>query len=645
MPTYMYNGVYVQMAQTLAFEVEPEYDPTNTDQLWTKYTIRVRGFVVQTASQFPGFNITKQSAVTLALVKNMLEAPRRRMAYVIGDTTLVSVTDNIFGLALDDKLGPHPLPARVTEVNTGTFLVECGCTVRLVECATTCPPGTARNPVISLRWGQTESFDENWYSRLKTKGRLIVRASLLQNADNFRPLVTPPLLPDYRRVSSSYTMSPDGLELEFEFDDKEEDRLPPFPATKAQGSYTVNVDRPGMIRHGTVQITLEGQKGADRKQLMNRAIAMAYSKLNADGFARFNKAGKASPPIWQGQFDEDLFQPKVRVSITAMMTPLASVGAAGIAGAAAGIAKLDGTPSVMPSVGKETDGLKSNQPGLSPPERKRLAGLLAAAFRDPCLCEATSTAELRTTGSPPRPTPATGIVNPTPAYPVTISIQQLTVDNGDYGGGGDYVTDEAPYDTYHIETSTRYDTGNVQLPATGVGPQKSVSAVVSAHGGMMQQVTTWVAGRTGAPPVLPTFISSQPNIVELSSVVVAQEVTPSPDGALPVYMLAGYYVHAVLDPTIYRITPAVPPMFGPPVQQAAEQAATAWNDTFWAMQAATPAGTNPFVPDGAQINPNPQVPNGFGGSALGAGTSSTSTTTTMGSTSGSGTSFQPPVQP
>src|SRR5262249_400514 len=149
-------------------------------------------------------------------------------------------------------------------------------------------------------------------SKLVTRGRLIVRSDLLQSADSFRPLATPPLLPDYRRLSAEYTLSPDGLQLEFAFTDQEEDILPPFPAPKASGSFTVVCER-NFRRIGQVDIKLEGQKGTSRRDLMIRALDMALSKLYAEGAAG-GATVNGTPIIW-GNFNEDLFSPVVTVSV------------------------------------------------------------------------------------------------------------------------------------------------------------------------------------------------------------------------------------------------------------------------------------------------------------------------------------------
>lgn len=717
--------------------------------LWTKYTIRVRGFLAIGSSAFPLLNTGPTSAVTLAAVKAALEVPRRALLYNIGPTAIVSVP-----IPPDAKLGPHPLPAIVTQPNTGAFLVECGCVVRLVDCPTDCPPPGYRSPVVSLRWTQTETFDQNWYSKLVTSGKLIVRSDLRTAADFYRPFCTPALLNDYQRLSSKYTLSPDGLELDFMFEDQEFDRLPPYGCTKASGTYTVVSERPGVTRVGSVKLALEGPKGADRKILLLRALQIGYSKLRADGYLTLIEGStKETPPIIWLTVTEDLFTPRVEITMSALMTMItknglskardrvviaqekvrvlkrnlaiavvagasasftipglglllgaAAVGGiaaalnaalseldearaalpaaaaadvADIAAAAAGVVKA---PAIMPSVGLPTYGLGGPQPGIATPTRGRLAALLVAAFRDPCLCFQPETeVNLITTGSPPSflsnpgmtppvlPGTATQIGVPsapqigtpgvTPGsvpmasiwdgvptapqvgtpysqngYGTAAQAAEITVGPTNPRAGlleqTSAVIDEAPYDSYHLEKQLEFDTGRVQLPGTGVGSAGGVSKIVTASGGRAREITTWVASRAGKPPILPPAESEDPNLVLLYGNVVARDVQMTADGAEPSYMVAGYYVRAVLNPALYELSPGVAPYLSQQVENAALVALQYWQapaeDTTTADQSSAFGGSNPFVEGGVTLDEVPVQAPGFPNGATGANANYTS---------------------
>ena len=699
---YAYGKARLQMGRTMELSFIQERDPFNVDSLYTAYRIQVKGFLAQSDIQFPGFGgTTPVTSQTLNALKAELETPRKSMAYTIGTDVIVSIPAG----SIDAKIGPEPLPCRITEVNTGTFMVECGCIVRVVDCDKNCPftpvgsrsgrgldligqginaPG--RSPILSLRWTQTETFDENWYSHLETTGHLIVRSDFLQSADNFRPLATPPLLSDYIRTVSKYTISPDGLMLNFHFEDVERDRLPPFPATKAKGTYTVESNN-GVLRYGTVHIRLEGQKGTSRQQLLVRACQMCYSKLNADKFMT------PAAPVISGVFVEDQFEPAVEVSMRALMsninkkgvistssdvfskaaniltntlpflgpigapfaipgiikgieafTPTAGFGLGILGGAVAmGFGADPLTAQIMPSVGYDekslipVTGLASGQPGISPPDRKRLAGLLTALFRDPCLCERPAQdVTLKTVPGQPTYLKNNNIVNPvelktTPSVggggssggggagtSSIIEIGIAAVTAGVVGGAAGLLRDSAVYAQYDIEVQTTMDTGALQMPGTGVGHDGGIAAIVTGHGGMMQVTTSWVASRIGKPPQLPTFQSPDSNVVPLYGSIVAKDAVPNMDGSAITYMIAGYYVHAIKDPAKWEIAPPVAPMLGDEVRVAAAEGASFWTNTaLWGVANGVAGGlvlstnANPFVAGGVETVSQPVNPPGF----------------------------------
>ncbi len=387
----------------------------------------------------------------------------------------------------------------------------------------------------------------------------------------------------------------------------------------------------------------------------------------------------------------------------------ADIGPGGAGGGAAGpggdrglIGAVDaaitasfGPVAVMPSVGALTNGLTVDQTGLGPPDRKRIAGLLTALFRDPCLClEGTITTEMKPTKRLPDflrnpkivgnaitnifgsalggaeirffPAPEVGIVPPGGGIPrfspipslaaainqgfIIASVPEAGAGGGGGGGGGgdeDLVTDEAPYDTYQIEMETNFDTGLVQMPGTGSGASGGISALVKCHGGLMTATMSWVAGRTGAPPILPPFISDNSNVVPLEGTIVAKDMVPSVDGSAVTYLMAGYYVFAVLDPSQYEIVPGVAPFFSGTVRDAAKLAAKYWEKDgmkFVAKGTSTgTSGSNPFVAGETVQGLPPAYPAGFDNAVAQNGTQGT--TTPQGQVSQNSLYYSPPIRP
>lgn len=528
-----YNSIRFHFAKTASVEFDTSRDKSGVDVIANTTTIRARG-VASLTSQVPG-----DSAALLPTIRHMLNMPRRRLLYQVGGYTIISQS------GMDAQLGPTPVkPATVEPAGNGTFFVDVAYKVSTYDCG----EAALSDPVTSLRWTQSESFDDRWFSTITTSGTLTVRSDLNQCADNFRQLATPPILDDYQRVSAKYTLAPDGLSLDFEFTDQEKSLLPPYPAVVADGDFNV-ICQQNHKRTGVVTITLEGAKGCSRKDLMFVGLRMAIAKLKAEGFI------DGSPLMW-GNFSENLFRPVVKVSVQALLATLGGTGFAGAAAASLGAAAagMNG-PAVMRSVGY-TPGVQEGRSGIAPPVRKRLLGLLAAAFRDPCAASEGFTAELRNDrgGSGSNAELSTG--------GASLSTPPAELVTGTTGGAGTSpIKDYAPYDLYRIQFEYTQDTGKRVMPGTGVGDTPQRGTAVTVHGGQMFLEVSWACQRTGRPPQIPSFSVNDPNLVAIGGTCIPAEMQLSADGSAPTYRVAGHYIYGVLDPSLVSLTAPVPPYF------------------------------------------------------------------------------------
>lgn len=556
MSIFSYNGVQLALTKTRLFRVDTVKDPSGTDVLWNKYTIQVSGILTRTLGE-----VSTNSSELLNEVKHSLKLPRRVLSYQCGS---LQVQAN----GLDAALGPEPEAVEVHQISPGMFFVDWGGTVCLADC-----PGQATYPVVSLRWTQSESFDENWYAKLVTQGRLIVRSDIRTTADSFRNLCVPGLLTDYKREEEKFTLSENGCELEFYFADQEKYRLPPYGATKASGRFTV-ILKNSSKRTGQCDITLVGPKGQSRADLMALAIRMAVSKLRAEGFPE-GTGGTRMPPVLNGSFSEDLFECSVSVSMSAMLAPV----------------NLKSDTSFIRGAGTN-DFATANRQGLAPPVRARLLALLSPAFRDPCndgnaavypslAVVTSSTAAATAAGSTAYPSGYTANQ--------TISIGTLTPNTSPTSTA---VSDTAPYDTYEIESAYIYDSGYVQMPGTGVGSEGQKSAFVKNHGGFMQMEVTWYATRKGMPPVIPRFLSPNSNFVALSGSVVPEGIDVSADHSQPIYTVSGFYRYGVINPNLVNAAAPIPPFLTDAAAAASPQTAGFFSDRIlWRFQG---QGDGPF---------------------------------------------------
>lgn len=575
MSMFSYNGVRFLFPKTAAVRFGTKRDKVGgVDVVGNTTTIALAG-VASLESTIPG-----NSAAVLAEIRHRLAMPRRSLIYAVGGHTIINWQPG--DGRPDADLGPRPNKAVVSQVTPGTFFLDVEYTVTTYDCG----DKSLTDPVVSLRWTQSESFDKSHVSTIRTAGTLTVRSDLLQCADNFRSLATPPILSDYRRVDARYTLNPTGTELDFEFVDVEQSLLPPYPAIEADGDY--GVDCPNSRRDAYIKVTLKGAKGTSRKDLMAVAIRMCFAKLRSEGFSD-------GIPLVGGTFSEKLFEPSVTVMMRAKLRPLNSGGfASGAKGDS--LPGTPGAPAVMPSVGT-TPYVTEGRPGIAPPVRKRLIGLVAAAFRDPCSINEMEV-ELRNArgDSGPNAELTTG------ASPPTVSIGETNLATG---GESNY-KDEAPYDTYTITSAWAYETGRRVLPGTGTGVNGGKGAAVTVHGGLMTLEVDWHAQRTGRPPVLPTFQTDDPNFVPLRSSIVPAAPETSADGTMLVYRVAGHYSYGVLDPSIVAVLAPMPPFLSDTLSEASLTAAGYFSDdVLWKMKT---GGSNPLVPGGTVLKTDPPAP-------------------------------------
>ncbi|MBP3954966.1 hypothetical protein J8F10_37395 [Gemmata sp. G18] len=572
------NGIRFHLLKSASVQFDTKRDSVGgTDVVCNTSTIRARG-IASLQSTIP-----TNSALLLADIRHMLNMPRRSIYYEVNGVPIIQ-WQPIDGRP-DADLGPNPIqPATITEINPGTFFIDVGYKISTYDCGN----NALTDPVVSLRWEQSESFDELNYSHISTHGKLVVRGDLLQSADNFRDQVTPPILPDYKRKSAKYTLHPNGTELAFSFDDMEQAYMPPFPALDWNGRFTIECPKPGFRRTGRVELTLTGQKGTSRKDLLNVAMSMCYSKLRSERF-------ESVPMAW-GSFSEDLKSPSVQVAMQAQLSPVGGF-TAGLIGAAAGAAiaalgKPPG-PAVMPSVG-QMPGIQEGRPGLAPPIRKRLTALVAAVFKDPCAAAEVIVTELRSAKGGDQPNREMLADAETRAAGFELTIGDTTLSTR----GATAYTDTAPYETYELTSSYAFDTGVVMMPATGVGPNGKKAKAVTVHGGAMTLEVDWVAMRTGAPPVLPTFESKDPNFVPLRGGVTVSNVELSPDGVMPVHKVAGHYSYGVIDPTIVSLAAPIPPFLSPQLQDVSLSTTRNFSDEILWAGAPVNRGQTPFTGDG-----------------------------------------------
>lgn len=293
-----YNGVTLTQCLTRRFEQEAVYDESQSDLQFFKFTVRVVGYVHGVTSA-TSVNATpnpggSDAAAHHKAIRYLLGQPRGAFVmrvgadssnYTTGGTVLLQangLTESAVPSSLtnrDVNNGPKPRVIDITEIAGNTLMrVEFEIEVNKIECDANgaCPNSSG---VLNNRWMVTDDVDQNFYTTRTFTGRLRVASSAV-NANSFRSFVVPPLQPGMRRDSMQFTVTTDGLNLEYTVVDREVAFSPPAPATTWSFRHSERVEREGQLGfYSTVQITLGGDRNCDKKKLIAIAASIAEAKL------------------------------------------------------------------------------------------------------------------------------------------------------------------------------------------------------------------------------------------------------------------------------------------------------------------------------------------------------------------------------
>lgn len=677
--TFQYGTVTLTHVKTESFEQRTEYDPSNTDALWTRTSLTVTGML---AYGLPPAAGGETAAETLKRIEHSLMQPRQYLRYQVGSKTVIEVGDKNTGKAVDVNKGPMPQSITTGVITEGSIEVR----FSVVTCIITCPSlgnGSALRGFASNRWSQTESYDKAAYCTLQTSGIVICRTDLKQQPDQLREVIAPPIRQGYQRVNSRYTLTPDGTHLQYEIEDREFYLPPPFvtfqdstnnnqttstQALEADGNMMVTTSHAGNKWMGVVTVRLRGQKNVPKSALLSRCLDIAQSMLKP----WLLKNAVTNQIVTQDmKIDSALYENEVHVQIQGWLDP--NVIRQALPGGTGKISLLSQTPAYSSF---------NNQPGVAPAIRGngQFLALLGAVFQDPCI-NAAIAIDIDAPGELAQGDQILGeyvdpgfTINGGGLTGSTIDITQF----GSNGGGGGGATNlglqsingggtvgagnqvskplannyssmrinpasigigpvsqsyspppDVAYDVWMMKLDYEYDTGAVVLPSTKDGQK---SSYIRVRNGSLMMVVSWTAIRTGQPPDIPDpcpgdgtdVVSTNYKLIGKVDIS-TDEIEQGPTGALR-YKISGCYRYGVLDPTIVPVINPLPPflaktILGSPVGQAVTPSPVAANVGVTDLAGTLAAGfiglVVPFVPP-AQNGGGGVLAGGVGGAAGGA---------------------------
>jgi hypothetical protein len=311
----LYNGVTLKEVQTEQFDQEVVYDDSGTDVIHHRFLVRVSGSVH--ANQALGHGVITPTASATAVgvmqqVHSLLSHPRATFIYTVNGVVLLQATDDT-----DVNNGPKPQVVSITQVVAQKlFRVVFAIEVCLVYCQGESRTGPtygapkAKN-VLNNRWRVREEKDSRWHTTRTIEGVLKVSRPEAW-PHSFRNMVCPKLPKGYRRERMTFVDSADGLSLEYTVVDRQEDAAPPPPAIDWDCKYTESGGMMARTHFGDMQITLRGNPGTDKLELLKGAFAVMYQRL--DGL-RTGTVGAERSWLRQIAIAEDLAKNEVTLSV------------------------------------------------------------------------------------------------------------------------------------------------------------------------------------------------------------------------------------------------------------------------------------------------------------------------------------------
>lgn len=284
MSQHTYNGITFVSPLHTSFRQEAVYDDLgHTDRVGIKLDITVQSVInvahIATIGVPPAADGAVSNAAYVAkYMREKLLIPRKTWSIKFGGVEMVPE----HGTAVDSTNGPFPQDFSFTLLTNETFIATFRCTGQFFN-------EDGRGYLTSFRWTESVSIDNCNYSTRNRRGKFSIRSDNTKalTADKFRAGLKSIIgVPEgFNRRHSRFTLSANGLEVDFDIEDEEVFRQPPFPAFEAEGTYTESTTKLGNMRFGEYRIRLKGDKKTDPALLTRRCVEIAAAKLLLNGGA------------------------------------------------------------------------------------------------------------------------------------------------------------------------------------------------------------------------------------------------------------------------------------------------------------------------------------------------------------------------
>lgn len=336
-----YNSVTIPYVYTTRFHQRPVYDDMgNVDWMTTRFDIAVQGVVNYNYLRLMNSDavgiIDQNPAAVMKAVREKLLTPRKTLSFKFNNYELIPQVQRGTNGSCDAVNGPQPQDCQILQLTNETFLILYRITAQYREKTQINDNGTITNErgsdVLTNRWSETVEIDGANFTKAKVReGKFVIRSDNAANKtpDQFRSNFAVVSVPQgFLRRQSRYTVSPDGLALQYRVVDEEVYKMPPNPAFEAKGNYVETSTKNGAWRVGEAKISLKGSKDTPQFELIRTAVALCAKKLEINGALGKGKDGADGQAgdvsngfgmLMACVADIDMFDNVVHITMTSVM--------------------------------------------------------------------------------------------------------------------------------------------------------------------------------------------------------------------------------------------------------------------------------------------------------------------------------------
>jgi hypothetical protein len=211
----IYAGIVLEGIKTRRFEITPIYDDSGIDLLYQKIQIEVQCIFNPAATSYPSSG--QLPGITVQAVKQILMTPRNQLVF---DNGVNVITSPQAFVPIDIDWGPFPDFCNIEVINgVSTWIVSYGVTTFANDCL------RVGLPVLSNRWGQEWSVDQNMRTHITTTGKCVLAADTLAlsalNPHTLVNAIVPYVLPYFRRERLTIGLDPQGTSIVYSCEDIE----------------------------------------------------------------------------------------------------------------------------------------------------------------------------------------------------------------------------------------------------------------------------------------------------------------------------------------------------------------------------------------------------------------------------------------